>query len=364
MVLVPPDAAIRLRTQVESELRAPVQPLQPLRGIPAELPELQRGQTFTAQIREALPNNTYRALVAGRQLTLELPEGAQAGDELELVVVDRSDRVILARRVDAGTSATRSAEAYPFAKISPAARQIAQLLPAEGETAAPAPLSRGQPLLAAPPSTPAATAALAHALGRAASESGVFYEAHLAQWVAGQRPLADLMREPHARLAAPPAEMPAPPAKVGADETAPSAGREAPSAPAPRPIPEELRPLVQQQLEALAHQRLVWQGELWPRQTLEWEVEWQEDAGSRGGAEEETPWRTRLALTLPRLGPIDARLLVSAQGIRIALTTESHASANQLRAAAASLAAAFSAAGLALLAFDVATHDEHAAGQG
>lgn len=45
-------------------------------------------------------------------------------------------------------------------------------------------------------------AALRAALAQAVSESGLFYESHLAQWLAGQRPLAALMREPQARLAA------------------------------------------------------------------------------------------------------------------------------------------------------------------
>ncbi|MBR8440581.1 flagellar hook-length control protein FliK, partial [Burkholderia cenocepacia] len=44
-------------------------------------------------------------------------------------------------------------------------------------------------------------AALRAALAQAVSESGLFYESHLAQWLAGQRPLAALMREPQARLA-------------------------------------------------------------------------------------------------------------------------------------------------------------------
>ncbi|MDK0999956.1 flagellar hook-length control protein FliK, partial [Burkholderia contaminans] len=48
-------------------------------------------------------------------------------------------------------------------------------------------------------------AALRAALAQAVSESGLFYESHLAQWLAGQRPLAALMREPQARLAAAPA---------------------------------------------------------------------------------------------------------------------------------------------------------------
>ncbi|MBR8421228.1 flagellar hook-length control protein FliK, partial [Burkholderia dolosa] len=58
-------------------------------------------------------------------------------------------------------------------------------------------------------------AMLRAALAQAVSASGLFYESHLAQWLAGQRPLAALMREPQARLAAAPA--PAQPDAVLAD---------------------------------------------------------------------------------------------------------------------------------------------------
>ncbi|HIH2693465.1 TPA: flagellar hook-length control protein FliK, partial [Burkholderia cenocepacia] len=55
---------------------------------------------------------------------------------------------------------------------------------------------------ATPASAQASSAAAARdALAQAVSESGLFYESHLAQWLAGQRPLAALMREPQARLA-------------------------------------------------------------------------------------------------------------------------------------------------------------------
>ncbi|MDI9682904.1 flagellar hook-length control protein FliK, partial [Burkholderia cenocepacia] len=39
---------------------------------------------------------------------------------------------------------------------------------------------------------PPPVAALRAALAQAVSESGLFYESHLAQWLAGQRPLAAL----------------------------------------------------------------------------------------------------------------------------------------------------------------------------
>ena len=77
MAVIPTDAGVRMRTQSDP---GQLQALAPIRGVPAGLPEFQPGQTFSARIQELLPDNTYKALVAGRQLTLQLPEGASPGD--------------------------------------------------------------------------------------------------------------------------------------------------------------------------------------------------------------------------------------------------------------------------------------------
>ncbi len=368
MVLVPPDAAIRMRAQVESELRSPVQQLQPLRGIPAELPAMQRGQTFTAQIREVLPDNTYRALVAGKQLTLQLSEGAKAGDELELVVLDRSGRVIIARQVESGTAQQPgSAAPYPFAKFSAAARLIGQLLPAEGEAPPPAQLNRGQPLLTQPPLAQNAAVLLAPALGKAVAQSGMFYEAHQAQWVTGKLPLDRLLQEPQGQRSAPIAFQHAAAGKVGADGTAPAVaprGMETAAPAAVRPVPDDLRPLVQQQLEAAAANRMAWHGEVWPRQTMDWQIEWDGEREADGSSDEEARWSTALSLTTPRLGRIDARLQLSARGVSIALATPADSSANDLRAAAPALVEALAAAGVPLFDLKVRFENEYPAGQG
>jgi hypothetical protein len=458
MVLIPPDAAIRMRMQTEAEL---LQPTQPVRGIPADLPALQRGQTFTAQIREVLPDNTYRALVAGKQLTLQLTEGAKAGDELELVVLDRSGKVIIARQVDAGNTQTAgSAAPYPFAKFSPAAQLIGRLLPSEGEATPPASLNRGQPLLAQPPQAQNAAATLAPALGKAVAQSGMFYEAHQAQWVSGKLPLVELLQEPQGqksmpvalqlaaaeiaakaistperpitaqaviqalqgnpiKTAIPEISQPAPQVLTNTAEASPpepqtemiaafrkaiaeignhtpaSSGRLnlpntpppvqqgrvdtgaslttiiSSSSPQPLPsallsqqIPDDLRPLVQQQLEAAATNRMVWHGEVWPRQSMDWEIEWSSEREADGSSAEEARWRTALSLTTPRLGRVDAKLQLSANGVRVVLATPSDSSANDLRSAAPALAEALAAAGVPLLDLKVKFENEYPAGQG
>ncbi|ONC11392.1 flagellar hook-length control protein FliK [Burkholderia pseudomallei] len=97
---------------------------------------------------------------------------------------------------------------------------------------------------AALPASPAA--ALSLALVQAVAQSGLFYESHLAQWLAGQRTTAELAREPQARLASgaePDAQAGAQPGQMGdalADLLAvrlplPQGGRDTPAQGAARP---------------------------------------------------------------------------------------------------------------------------------
>lgn len=470
MALIPPDAGIRMRMQTEANL---LQPTAPAHEIPSDLQDLPPGRVFTARIQEALPDNTFRALVAGKTITLSLPEGAKAGDELELVVVDRSARSIIARQVEPGANQTAAAQPYPFTRLSPAAQLIGQLLPAEGKSAPPARLNGGQPLLETPPGNQAGAAQLAPRLAAAVVSSGLFYESHQAQWITGKLPLPQLLLEPQGQhstqalnlsarqpntlgtlpsqtnhtdpsamgrltvqVASPPSlgnisqaagqpdlvstsnlshaitgdmekigpggtivesadtrNLPAdvsllsdnsrtsrqPNAanmgnlvqaytgdaeKVGAGGTVTATSQAAQTSSAAQQIPEDLRPIVQQQLEAVATQRVFWHGEIWPQQQIDWEIEWQQRHEGDGGGEEESTWRTALSLTTPRLGKMNAALLLSADGVRITLATPHDASVTDLRDAAPRLADALSSAGVPLLAFHVKHEDEHPAGQG
>lgn len=393
MALIPPDAGVRLRMQTETNL---LQPATPARELPAKLDDLRPGQNFTARIQEVLPDNTFKALVAGKQITLQLPEGAKANDVLDLVVVDRSGKAIIARQVDSG-NAQAGATPYAFAKFSPAARLISQLLPPEGQQAPPARLNGGQPLLAQPPQSPLAAGQLAPTLAKAVTQSGLFYEAHQAQWVTGKLPLAQLLLEPQGQRSAPTAFAQAaaeiagraapaagtteravtasnilqtlqagaekaatggPLPGVGAGETAAKAAQTLNIA---QQVPEAVRPLVQQQLDAVATQRLVWQGEVWPQQTMQWEIEWQNEREGDGSEDESLRWQTNLSLSTPRLGRVDANLQLTAEGVRIRLATPYGASAADLRDEMPRLAAALGAAGVPLLAFQV-KHEDAAEG--
>ncbi|VWD18539.1 flagellar hook-length control protein FliK [Burkholderia lata] len=227
-------------------------------------------------------------------------------------------------------------------------------------------------------------AALRAALTQAVSESGLFYESHLAQWLAGQRPLAALMREPQARLAAalapadpdaaqhgstdvldellaqrPPlpaaartTAQPGAPAQGGAPardpaQALPAGARQGASLPPDTadllgeradarwtparaelatassesqaqtlaPVHPAAVPLVRQQLDALATDQFRWAGEAWPGARLDWTIE-PDDLGNRAPRGDDSTgdgmaWRTRLTLTLPSLGTVDAELVLN-----------------------------------------------------
>lgn len=96
--------------------------------------------------------------------------------------------------------------------LSFAARAILHVLDGEGMAAPP-----GAPVLrSAPSGTPAQLAtALRQALPQLLQQSGLFYESHLADWVQGARPLAEVRGEPQARLASPPAPHAPAPGQAG-----------------------------------------------------------------------------------------------------------------------------------------------------
>src|SRR5690606_21906571 len=86
----------------------------------------------------------------------------------------------------------------------------------------------------------------------------------------------------------------------------------------------------------------AWQGEAWPGSELDWEVQRRE-----GGTDQETDaWSTRLKLSLPGLGEVQARLSLS--GSRLAMHLVSPDGAPLMESHAAALRSRLDAQGLML----------------
>lgn len=337
--MIPGDLASRLRMLTEASFfsgEPSVANVARVKPISGQLPDFTPGQRIVASLQTAHPDNTYQAQVDGREITLALPRSVKAGDTLELIVSHVTPGAVFATLAPSANQTSQPV-------LSQAGKLISFLLTGQpaAETAS---LNEGKPLLAAAPQDPAASTALARNLGRAVEQSGLFYEAHQGRWLAGQMTTAALQQEPQGRLATSSAA----PAATANTETPPTGTGLRLSAEQAAPIPERILPLVHQQLDAIATQHLIWQGQVWPGQSMEWEIEdpGQERQGADG--EPESTWNTTLRLTLPSLGGVEARLHLTPAGVAVRLIADRETTRAALDAGQSRLADALAAANVPL----------------
>lgn len=366
--MIPGDLAARLRLLTEASFfsnEPSVAPLARVKSISDRFPDFQPGQRIVAQLQTPLSSSNseeqrlYKAQVSGRDVTLQLPAALKSGDTLELVVSHVTQQSVVATLAPPTSAATNPTPTPPA--LSQAAKLIGFLLTGQ-PTPEPTKLNGGQPILSAPPQTPAATSQLAAQLSSALASSGLFYESHQAHWLAGQLDTARLQAEPQAHLtsAAPPAAATAGQAAPSATPTASANVADSPETPTtpsatrgadaqqPTPIPERLLPLVHQQLEAVATHQMLWQGQIWPGQNMEWEIE-DPQADGRGAEEDGEPyWNTTLRLRLPNLGGVEAKLHLTPAGVAVRLIADQDSTRSALDGGRQRLANALEAAGLAL----------------
>jgi len=368
-----------------------VQPVTPSRAATDILAGLVPGQRIMAEIQAQLPNGTYRALISQREITLALPFSAKSGDSLEMEVVENNGRTAFA--VVAKAAQAASAEGSVATSLSRTGQLIAELLtddPRSGKGQATA-LNGNQPLLT---SGKVSAEALAPALKQAIAQSGLFYEAHQARWATGQFDLNDLLKEPQARSA--PSNPPSPgnPSPTGnppplAGQTAAVTPREAlpqattagthPAASAGTgtealaraqttgdeapvrvttsslagSLAPEVAPLVRQQLESLANNTYVWQGQVWPGQDMRWEMVEEDGKRQDGGEDVPSTWKTRLHLDLPHLGSVDIRIGLQNKQLSLHMSAGDTSTREQLRQGRAHLVGRMEVAGLQLTGFTV-----------
>jgi hypothetical protein len=102
-------------------------------------------------------------------------------------------------------------------------------------------------------------------------------------------------------------------------------------------------PLVRQQLNLLNSGIVLWQGEAWQGQPMEWEVEEREAHPDQG---EERGWRTTLRLDLPNLGRVAAVINLEGKDLNLSLSVGSTDSAFLLGERTGALRERLAAAGI------------------
>jgi hypothetical protein len=330
-----------------------VTPVAPVTPATLGLPQLRAGESVRAEVAAELGDGTFRVVIDARAFRLALPAGIKQGDALELRVVPDGSRLALV---------TASPQNPTRTAVSDAGRFIGALLREPPGL----PPRQPQPIVRNPPAAPSDLAA---PLARAVERSGLFYESHQARWVGGDYPLERLREEPQAAWTR--ASGPAPPALASATAEATSPGHptrtpgpeietraastpalaadEGPKGETPRAdlAARETLPLVRQQLDTLDTRQISWLGEIWPGQTLRWEIA-ADDGGGGGESSDEAQWRTRFGLSLPQLGELGAVLSLGPQGVRISLSAQAPETLGAMRASLDQLVRALEAAGVAV----------------
>lgn len=315
--MIPPDLVSSLRLQ-QPQTQAPSQQGTPaVSQLSSILANPKVGDHILATVQQLMSNGIYKASVGQREITLALPFAARPGDSLELEVVEYNGKMALAlvsgKKDGEGGKSGQQGQSFSTS-FSQTGKMISEIFSQTQQTQQAQQaqfLQKGgfnqavnqklQGLLlnnnqALSGKIPPDAAELAKNLQSAVSKSGMFYESHQAQWVQGKLSTQQLLQEPQAKFS-----------KM-LDNSNANANANINNNLQNSNIPKDMMPVVQQQLDALANQQFIWQGQAWNGQQMQWEIE--EDGKNHKNNDEQkvSRWKTRLKLSMPVLGNLDAEL--------------------------------------------------------
>lgn len=311
--------------------------------LPAQQPlAYQSGQQLKGEVLQSLGAGRFMIQVAGQSFEALLPKGIRPGDNLNLFFVGNDPPAFLLIRHG------RSGDAL----LSETGRWVSTLLGMQNQSA---PLQEGlgilKTLLQGAPTDPAL---LEQQLARGLRESGLFYESHLARWFSGEYPLEELLKEPQGRLSPQQSGPPVPlvPREATAEQVAEALKQRAGMLPEGTADPRTM-PIIKEQLAALQTGHLLFQGELFPGQPMEWRVTERDAGGRQRGDGEEGRWETSLSLALPGLGAVEANLALSGSRVSVRLAAIRPGTLRLFEESAGELVEQFAAAGLDVHAIEI-----------
>lgn len=346
----------------------------------SRLAQIANGQQLQAKVLSTYNDGTYLVRIANTAARMVLPTSTRTGDTLQLTMVgkdprptflltessrgedDESTEVSLStagRAMEKDMKSLKAAQqgltnvvtrdnqldegdaknAAPNqlapestkTSLSSAGKLVDALLHASEESDLPSAIKPGSPLVANPTSN---TPQLANALRDSVALSGAFYESHVAEWADGKRPVTELLKEPQAQLG----------------QQTQAAGVSS-LLNTTDPANTQLGQLINLQLNALEQQRIVWHGEVWPGQQMEWEINRDSPDQQQQNAQDDEfapSWHSVVRFNFEHLGSVSASIRLIGQQIHMQVRTANDVTAAALRANGSMLSDAMEAAGSSL----------------
>ena len=321
--------------------------------------QFQLGQKVQGTVQTQIAPNIYNVRIATQLLQMQLPAFIRSGDIVTLQVSSLQPRLTF-------TLAASSNPVSTPESLSSASRLLSSLSQQPLERSYVRPI-QSSPLWTGERALPDTTQ-LAGKLHEALSQSGLFYEAHQAQWIAGTRPTTQLLLEPqnqlpknqglHNQLSPEQLSQSSNSRGTNAGNSAIAAQTVSEQRPALLNIPEHLKTLVQQQMSTLETHQVLWQGQVWQSQEMRWEVS-EESPHRNAQGIEEGQWTTQISLNLPNLGGVSARLSFNGNALNLSIDASNVQARERLGNASPQLIAALSERGIPVVHTQI-TQNEHA----
>ncbi|MHB1676698.1 MAG: flagellar hook-length control protein FliK [Sulfuriferula sp.] len=317
--------------------------------------QLNLGQRVIAEVQAHLSDGSFLVKIGDTTSRMNLPAATIVGEKINLTLISKAPLPTFILNANSAAATTDSS----VMSLSNTGKLITALLQHTANEIIPLSLLGKTPIVS---QANLPVPELAHALQQAITTSGLFYESHLNEWIAGQRTIAELMQEPQAaqtnQIVAlssnpniPVTAVITPSMATTATIAATVAATAASDTSITNPV---LGQLVNQQLQTLEQNRIIWQGELWPGQPMQWEVS--EDTPKRNETQIATSWSSKVRFELPQLGVIIAHLRLNGEQLSMQIHADTTAAAEQLQAHGSQLSSALAAAGIPLAALQVETN--------
>lgn len=312
----------------------------------ARLANIAIGQQVQGKVLNKLSDGFHLVDIQNTAAKIELPANIKTGDTLLMTLVRNDPRptFLLTQQTASGAlnnplaQSTTTQNGGVTTTLSAAAKLVETLTQnASSHSNSQPQTTSSTPLL--PSGQQIQTPVLSAALQNTLQFSGLFYEAHVAQWALGKRTLEDLQKEPQSKFSTKTAATILQSKDVADTEQ----GR-----------------LIQSQLSTLEQQKIVWQGEVWPGQVMQWEITRQhEDSQSdHEDTTDQLPWQSKATFNFEKLGNVSATLHLSGNQLIVYINTDEESSKNAMIENQTSLQNNLDNAGITLKQLMVDTNDQ------